>query len=111
MPEFTERQAAAWPEVIADLQSRTPYHIPVDLWGWLIKYHEETRPGRGHAIEAAYLDGEIVATVHMDVYGYPMSAIATTEWIHSSDEFCECERCAAEEPEEWDDRDHEEAEG
>ncbi len=96
MPEFTERQKAAWPEAIADLRSRTEQHIPEGLWNWQIRYHEETRPGRGHAFDAVYLDGEIVAGIHMDVYGYPRIEIGWTTWIHASSDYCTCDRCVAE---------------
>jgi hypothetical protein len=56
---LTERQAAAWPEAIARL--RRHGDVPESIRKWSVTYAEETRPGRGHFIDATYVDGEVFA--------------------------------------------------
>ena len=98
MAEFTERQAEAWPDAIKRAQryvtsstiSRDPnnYH-------WTVEYADETRPGRGHSVNATWQDGESLVQITMDVYGYPSMSIAAIEWLHSDgDEECPCGPCA-----------------
>lgn len=98
---MTERQLAAWPEVQEELEL---HGVEAgDLWthGWTVSFREESRPGRGQHMDAIYCDGEHLAHVSMDVYGYPTVAIAELDWIHNnSDEECECEHCKKERMEE-----------
>lgn len=95
MNTLTEKQAAAWPEAIAKL--RTYYDsIPENLRSWDVAYSEENRPGRGHFINATYVDGEVFAQILMDVYGYPNVSLAFFSWVHAdSNEECDCEPCIA----------------
>ena len=96
---FTERQAAAWPEAVAEVQRYTQGTIPTDPdhGDWAIKRAEESRPGRGYAISAFWLDGEHVVQIMMDVYGYKTVSVAETCWLYNSaDEDCDCEPCTAE---------------
>lgn len=100
MPELTERQTAAWPEAVAEAQryidTSTVPQYPSDP-GWKIAFEPESRPGRGHAIDATWSDGEHVVQIWMDVYGYPSVAVAETTWLHSSSyEECECRYCEEE---------------
>jgi len=101
-PTFTERQAAAWPEAVAEAQRYVDSStIPEALHDWTVKWADEVRPGRGRAFNGLWLDGEYVAQVRMDVYGYPSVSVASTEWLHSSDdEECPCQPCRAEREEE-----------
>lgn len=93
---LTERQAKAWPEAIARLAA-CGATVPADLRSRTVHYSEETRPGRGHAINAEYFDGEVYAQVLMDVYGYPNVSFAALDWIHAdSDEECSCGPCERE---------------
>ena len=70
MAEMTARQAAAWPEAVARVRKHAGYDaIPDDMGSWDVAYSEETRPGRGHAINATHAD---------------------------SNEECDCEPCVAE---------------
>lgn len=93
MTRLTERQAKDWPDAVARL--RTYYDsIPADIRSWTVRYAEESRPGRGHHINATYVDGEVFAQVLMDVYGYPNVSIAFLDWLHAdSDEECGCDPC------------------
>lgn len=98
MPEMTERQAAAWTEAVAELQ-RFSSSIPDELGRWDVIWQDETRPGRGQALDARFNDGEHFAQITMDVYGFPRTSVAELEWIHASeDEECPCGH-ADEEPE------------
>ncbi|MGG7510885.1 hypothetical protein [Plantibacter sp. YIM 135249] len=100
MPEMTERQANAWPGVLAEIQRDVDTStVSDDLsdWQWTVVWEDESRPGRGNAMRAMWCDGEYVASVTMDVYGGPGVGVAQTDWLHnSSDEECECEHCVAE---------------
>ena len=95
-PTLTVRQAAAWPEAIERLRAHG-YTIPASISAWDVAYSEETSPGRGHAINATFADGEVFAQVLMDVYGYPNVSLAVLDWVHAdSNEECDCEPCEAE---------------
>jgi hypothetical protein len=97
---FTERQAAAWPEAIAEAQRYVPTStIPSDITSpyWIITWDDEVRPGRGQRFTGVWTDGEYLVCVWMDVYGYPAVSVAALDWLHSSsDDECRCEPCAAE---------------
>lgn len=96
MSNLTERQQKAWPEATARLKATGAY-VPDRLADWTVHYSEETRPGRGHAINAEFMDGEVYAQVLMDVYGYPNVSWAQLDWIHAdSNEECDCETCEKE---------------
>lgn len=95
MTQMTERQAAAWPQALETMR-RYGVDAPPDLdhWCWHAKWGEETRPGRGHRLNAVYCDGDYFVQVLMDVYGYPSVSVATVDWVHSdSDEECYCRYC------------------
>lgn len=97
-PEFTERQAKAWPRAVAEVQDYVDTStVPEGLYGWTVEWDEETRPGRGHRFVGVWSDGEYFAQVVMDVYGYPSISVASLTWLHSSsDEECDCEPCKEE---------------
>ena len=96
MSRLTEKQAAAWPEAIDRLKT-CGAQVPADIRSWDVIYAEETRPGRGHHVNATFVDGEIFAQILMDVYGYPSTSFAALDWIHAdSDEECDCGPCEAE---------------
>lgn len=98
MSGFTERQAAAWPEAVAEAQRYVDSStIPEELHTWLVDWAEESRPGRGHHFAGVWCDGEYLVEVRMDVYGYPTVAVAETRWLHNSaNEECDCDTCTAE---------------
>ncbi|GAB3125834.1 hypothetical protein [Glaciibacter psychrotolerans] len=100
MSKMTERQAAAWPGAVAEVQQYVDTStIPADLenYQWAVHWMEESRPGRGCSLSAVYCDGEYFAQVSMDVYGYPSVAVAEVSWLHnSSDDECECAPCKKE---------------
>lgn len=100
---MTERQAQSWPGAVDKIRG---YGIEAsyDLthYDWSIRWDEESRPGRGHSFYAIWLDGENIATVWMDVYGYPTVAVGSTEWVHNdSDEECTCDPCQKRRESEW----------
>lgn len=97
-PQFTDRQVAAWPEAIAEAQRYvTTGGVPEELFYWYVNWREETRPGRGHDIDAHWSDGEYFVHITMDVYGHYTVSVAETEWLHSSAwEECECNYCERE---------------
>lgn len=108
-PAFTERQAKAWPEALADAQRHATYStIPPDLYYWTVKWAEEVRPGRGHGFNGIWTDGEHFVQIMMDVYGRWEASVAALDWLHSTtDENCECEHCEAERAAEEDGCTHE----
>lgn len=95
---MTARQAAAWPEAVKRARKHAAYsHIPEDVRSWSCDWADETRPGRGHHLNATYLDGDVFVQVLMDVYGYPTVSVAALDWIHAdSDEECACDPCIEE---------------
>ena len=100
MSKFTERQAKAWPDAVAEAQRYVDTGtISEDItnYYWIVQYHEETRPGRGHDFDAVWCDGEFLVQIAMDVYGSPSVSVAEVRWLHSSaDEECACEPCKEE---------------
>lgn len=99
---FTERQAAAWPKAIAEAQRYVETStVPEGLHAWIVEWAEEIRPGRGHAFNGVWLDGEYIVQIRMDVYGSPSVSVGSTEWLHSSDdEECPCQPCRTDRDEE-----------
>lgn len=96
MGELTVRQAAAWPDAIKRLTA-TGARVPADISNWDVHYAAEVRPGRGHYVNATFLDGEVFAQVLMDVYGYPDVSWAQLDWVHAdANEECGCGPCEAE---------------
>jgi hypothetical protein len=90
-PTFTERQAKAWEEDVRPVLVR---HGIDGLRSWNLHWAEEVRPGRGHFLNATYVDGEHFAQVLMDVYGSPTVSVAELNWVHAdSDEEMECRTC------------------
>ena len=102
--KFTERQAAAWPDAVAEAQRHvTSSTISTDLYHWTVEWAEEVRPGRGRGFNGVWTDGEFFVQVLMDVYGSLSVSVAELGLVHnSSDDECPCEPCA-------DDRDAEAA--
>lgn len=103
MSEMTERQAKAWPGVIASLNRAIGADwIPESGYNWEFLWADEIRPGRGHDLNAIFNDGEYFAQVRINVYGGTTTSVATLDWIHTPDEECDCASCEAEraEPEE-----------
>lgn len=93
---FTERQAAAWPEAIQRAR-KCGADVTEGGYYWTFDLAEEVRPGRGHFVDATWLDGEHFVQIRMDVYGGPSVSVAALDWIHSdSSEECECDLCVAE---------------
>lgn len=95
LSRFTERQRAAWTEAVAEVQRYVDTStVPEHLHEWVIEFEDETRPGRGHFVNAVWCDGEYMAQVRMDVYGYPSVSVGAVEWLHSSSqEDCPCAPC------------------
>lgn len=103
MPEMTERQAAAWPEYVAEARLHGP-SLGESEHRWDFTWREETRPGRGHDLSATQCDGEYFAQIMLDVYGYGNMSVAETHWIHNSaDEECGCGPCSKEREDEEND--------
>ncbi len=99
-PTMTERQAEAFDAVIADLATRgITLDASLDDYTWHVRWDDETRPGRGHAMSAVWCDGEHLVQVTMDVYGGPSVSVADVNWTHSDNgDECigPCDRCVAE---------------
>ena len=94
---FTQRQAQAWPDAIERIR-RHGCEAKEDpaSHGWVLDWWDETRPGRGRYLSAIYWDGETIAQIAMDVYGYPIVSVSRCELIHSdADEECPCDDCEA----------------
>ena len=92
---FTERQAAAWPKAVAEAQRYVETStVPEGLHAWIVEWAEEIRPGRGHAFNGVWLDGEYIVQIRMDVYGSPSVSVAELDFVHNStDDECPCEPC------------------
>lgn len=102
LEDMTERQRAAWPEAVAEINR---YHVEAsenpDHYDWTFKWFEESRPGRGRMFDALFINGEHFAQVMMDVYGTPTVSVCALDIMHNgSDEECPCEFCKAERDEE-----------
>jgi hypothetical protein len=97
VPEFTDRQATAFTEIVADIRARgVEVADRIEDPYWVVEWADEIRPGRGHSFNGIWSDGEHVVQVLMDVYGYPSVGIGAVEWLHnSSDDECSCDRCVA----------------
>ena len=69
LPELTERQAASWPEAIAEARRYVDGAISEDVraYCWAVAYQPESRAGRGHLHNAIWNDGEHLILVRMDV--------------------------------------------
>ena len=98
LDRMTERQRTGWLEAIASIRQRdVEVTDDPDGYYWRLDFAEEVRPGRGHYLNATFLDGEYFVQVLMDVYGGPSVSIAALDWIHSdNNEECDCEPCVAE---------------
>lgn len=95
MPDLTPRQATAMPEVVARA-ARHGVEVPEDINRWdRVTWHDETRPGRGHMIDALYFyDSTYFVQMLMDVYGAPTISVCSYEPIHNdADDDCDCEPC------------------
>ena len=105
-PEFTPKQAKAWPEAVAAVQRYVDTStVSTDLHStdWTVEWAEESRPGRGQHFTGVYCDGEYLAHVLMDVYGYPSVSVAELTWLHNSmNEECDCAPCVADRDEDGD---------
>lgn len=96
-PQLTERQMSAWGSAVFEARCITESYITKALFSWVIEWREETRPGRGHDINAHWNDGEHAVQIMMDVYGHYTVSVAETKWLHSGDwEECECNYCEME---------------
>lgn len=97
---MTERQLKAWPQAVAEIQRYVDTStVPTspNHHDWKIIFAEESRPGRGHQLDATWCDGEYLAQIRMDVYGYPSVSVAEVSWLHNSSyEECECTYCERE---------------
>lgn len=99
MSEFTERQKAAWPKAVAEIERYTGKGTvpPLSALQWFIRWQEEVRPGRGHYVSAVLIIDDWWAQVDMDVYGYQHTSVSTWDVVHNdSDEDCPCDYCTAE---------------
>lgn len=95
---MTERQRAAWPAAVDRARTAGADVNPDETgYGWRLHFHDESRPGRGHALDAWWTDGEHFVQITMDVYGYPSVSVASVDWIHAdSNEECPCDSCVTE---------------
>lgn len=95
---MTERQRQAWPEYVSDAARYCEINADgKDLWNWTISFAEETRPGRGHDMDASWCDGEHFVQIRLDVYGNGTVSVAETSWLHNSaNEECDCDYCEKE---------------
>jgi plasmid maintenance system antidote protein VapI len=103
--KMTERQLAAWPDAIAEINR---YHVEAsdnpDHPDWHFDWFEETRAGRGQVFSALFIDGEHFAQIFMDVYGSPTVSVAALDIMHNgSDEECPCDFCTKERWDEYSD--------
>lgn len=95
MAELTARQAAAMPDVVARV-ARHDVEVPGDIHRWdRVEWQDETRPGRGHAINALHFyDSSYFVQLLMDVYGSPSISVCSFEPIHNDgDDDCDCGPC------------------
>lgn len=95
MSKLTKKQEESWPRYVEDASRYLDgYTIKRELHYWVVDYWPETRPGRGHDIEAVYLDGEVFAHLYMDVYGNGSLSVGTTNTVHGSSwDECPCKYC------------------
>lgn len=94
MPELTEKQAKAMPEIVAEAL-RHEAEVPEDIDRWdYVTWQDEIRPGRGHFVSAIHFSDSRMTQVLMDVYGYPNISVSYVEPIHNSaDDECSCDQC------------------
>lgn len=94
-PTMTDRQKAAWPKAVDEARAHGA-DVDADApWSWTFEWREESRPGRGRDLNAIYADSDHVVQIVLDVYGNGSVSVGEVDWIHSSaDETCECEVCA-----------------
>lgn len=94
-PPLTEQQEARLERWLEELQPFLAAPVYRHRLAWIVA--PESRPGRGHDVQAHYLDGELFACLGMDVYGHGWDAYGTVVVAHNSaDEECSCEGCEAE---------------
>lgn len=104
MPELTERQKEAWPDVVAEIERYTGEDTvpPLSSKKWFIRWHRELDPGRGHLISAVLIIDYWCAQVDMDVYGCPYVSVSMLDPVHcTNDEDCPCVYCTAERSEDY----------
>lgn len=97
MTEMTERQVKSMQEYIDEADKN--YATSMREWSqhgayWTTTFEDETRPGRGHVIDAIWCDGEKLVQIRLDPYGNGSLSVAEVDWLHSSsDEECGCDPC------------------
>lgn len=94
MADLTERQRATMPEVVARA-ARHGVEVPGDIRHWdRVEWQDETRPGRGHHVNAIHFYENYFVQMLMDVYGYPTISVCSFEPIHNdANDECDCEPC------------------
>lgn len=92
MAELTDWQQTAVDNLI-ELAKR--HGLVVDRHQLSIMYMPETRPGRGHDIQVAWISPDYVIADFIDVYGRSNPSIGEVAWIHTEDDdgAHECETC------------------
>lgn len=93
-PPLTDRQQDRLDEWLTETNTRTEWAVhPHDL-AWIVR--DESRPGRGHDVQAWYVDGDVFACLGMDPYGNGWDVYGTVDVEHNSDdEECRCDECIA----------------
>ncbi|MGW6121479.1 hypothetical protein ACWFRF_20725 [Nocardia sp. NPDC055165] len=93
MADLTARQTE---ELAALLALAQEHGVDIDdVSAFVIGYQPEERPGRGHDIRVAYVDGEHAISAYIDVYGRTTVGIGAVDWLHreGDDGDDECELC------------------
>lgn len=96
-PKMTEQQAHYWACVLAEAEAHVGYPVDTSPYYWFMEWAEEVRPGRGHDLNAMWVDADYYIQVLMNVYGHYSIVVAGLNVIHnSSDEECPCLECEKE---------------
>lgn len=94
-PPLTGRQERRLDEWLRDVNTRSEHRVLPHHLAWTVA--PETRPGRGHDVQAVYLDGDIFEHLQMDPYGNGDESRGTVDVVHSdSNDDCDCDDCTTE---------------
>lgn len=98
-PPLTHRQEVRLYEWLTALNKVVESRVRAHDLAWIVE--TESRPGRGHNLQALHIDADVCAHLSMDPYGNGDEMVGTVSVDHSTgDEECPCEPCTAERAEE-----------
>lgn len=92
---LTARQVAQIKEMLAE--ARDEHGVEVEFRNLAFRFDDESRPGRGRAVQFVFADADHVFAGGMDVYGGGWMSVGDLNWTHdSANEECPCAMCESE---------------